>query len=55
VAKLVELIVSEGNAGNGTQDNPYRLTQQFWTKDGKLVLEADYTTGQIVKHENVIL
>lgn len=41
MAKIIELIYTEASIGDGTQDSPYRLTPQLWTKDGKLVAEKD--------------
>jgi hypothetical protein len=39
--KLIQVIVSESERGEGTPNNPVRLINQFWSVDGRLLAEAD--------------
>jgi len=41
MAKIIELILTEGSAGNGTEDSPYRRVVMIYTKDGRQVLRCD--------------
>ena len=41
MAKLVELIFTEETIGTGKSNDPVRLCQQLWTKDGELVGNYD--------------
>ena len=39
--RIVELIYTEDRRGEGVKDDPARMVQQLWTKDGTLVAEQD--------------
>ena len=41
MAKIVQFIHAEVYRGLGSKDDPSRLVQQLWTKDGYLVAEYD--------------
>jgi hypothetical protein len=41
MAKLVELIETDDLRGAGTPSDPCRRVQQWFTKDGTLVVESD--------------
>lgn len=41
MAQIVELISTYERVGDGTDKEPYRLREQLWTKDGRLVAEID--------------
>jgi len=41
MAKIIELIYTQKNGGNGTVESPYRMITQLFTKDGELVAEND--------------
>ena len=39
--KLIELIITTERIGKGIKGDPTRLSEQLWTKDGKLVATRD--------------
>ncbi len=41
MAKLVEVIETDELRGIGTVENPIRRVQQFWSRDGELLMEKD--------------
>ena len=43
IAKIIELIEAIDRRGGGTREDPYRIVQQFWYKDGRLLCEIDPT------------
>jgi len=40
-AEIVEVIKIELDKGEGTRQNPFRGVVQYWTLDGKLLMEID--------------
>lgn len=41
MAKLVVLIETDTSRGAGTKENPSRFVKQWWTPEGKFVVEQD--------------
>ena len=39
MARLIEVIETEDRRGDGTEGNPFRRIIQYWSKDGKLLIE----------------
>ena len=48
MAKIIELIFTEERRGTGSDDNPVYLAPQLWTKDGRLVADAELKDGKII-------
>lgn len=46
--KIIELILTEMRKGTGKEEDPYYLAPQLWTKDGKLVADAELKDGKII-------
>lgn len=46
MARIIELILTEVVHGRGVEEDPVRSCPQLWTKDGKLVAEADPFKGK---------
>lgn len=40
--KIVELISTYERRGIGKENDPIRMVEQLWTKDGRLVAELDH-------------
>lgn len=41
VVELVEVIHVEAVRGQGTEEDPVRVVQQYWSKEGTLLAERD--------------
>ena len=39
--KIIELIETYDHRGSGVKDDPYRIVKQWWSLDGKLLIEFD--------------
>ncbi len=49
MANIVELIFTEERTGHGRElDDPVRMVQQYWTKDGHLVFSIDEFKGEVL-------
>jgi len=40
-ARIIQVIETISNRGNGTENNPYREVIQYWDFEGKLLAEVD--------------
>ena len=40
-AKIIEVVFTEFIKGFGSEDDPIRPVQQYWTRDGELLFEKD--------------
>ena len=40
-AKLIEVIMTVSNRGNGTVENPHREVIQYWDLEGEMLAEVD--------------
>ena len=43
-ARVEQVIVTRALKGAGTEDDPCREVIQYWTLDGKLLCEKDYSS-----------
>ena len=41
MAKIVDLIYTQERRGRGVEDDPVRLVDQWWTREGDLLFEHD--------------
>lgn len=42
MARVVQMIETDNRRGTGVDHDPYRTVRQWWTLDGKLVVELDF-------------
>lgn len=42
MAELLQVIRADAHRGEGTPAEPYRVTTQYWTTDGQLLVEHDH-------------
>ena len=40
-AKVIQVIQTTAPIGKGTEEDPNRITKQFWSLDGKLLASVD--------------
>ena len=45
-AKIIQVIETRSNRGNGTMDDVSRQVVQYWSMDGKLLAERDPYTAK---------
>lgn len=45
-AKVIQVIETRSNRGNGTMDDVSRQVVQYWSMDGKLLAERDPYTAK---------
>lgn len=41
LAEVIEVIHTQATRGAGTEENPARMVDQYWSKDGQLLAERD--------------
>lgn len=45
IVEIVEVIHTQALRGQGTEENPIRHVDQYWSKDGELLAENDVYGG----------
>lgn len=41
LVEMIEVIHTQAARGAGTKENPVRIVEQYWSKDGRLLAEYD--------------
>jgi len=45
-AKVIQVIETKANKGDGTTEHPVGVVTQYWTMDGKLLCEKGFTVEE---------